>query len=380
MSRRTDFLKTLNHEEPDNLILDLGGCPQSNMDGKSMYILLKHLGYDIPEKIDRLRFGKTRRIDERLLQRFDIDTRSIGEIYMPQDSLYRIISEDEYVDEWGIKWVYANDMYWEQTCWPLKGATIQDLDNFRWPNPDSIDMKLVEADARKAKQLWEETDYIVCAEHPVYGVFELGCWMCGFDDFLLRMYMEPDFVMKFFEKIWQYQKRVIEIYYSALGKYIHYTTSGDDFATQQNLFMPVEVFNEFIKPFFKERIAFTKTLTDAAFLHHSCGSVFSLIPELIDSGVNILNPIQPKAIDMEPERLKTAYGDRIVFHGGIDTQVILPFGSKESIEKAVRDTIGIMNRNGGYIFSAAHNIQEDVPPQNVVYMFDEARRSGMKIQ
>ena len=374
MSRRTDFQKILAHQQPDRLIIDLGGCPQANMDGKSMYLLLEYLGYDIPEKIERIRFGKTCRIDERILTRFDIDTRSVGEIYVPHDSLYQEISADECIDEWGIKRVFANGMYWEQTSWPLKGATIEDLDKFRWPNPDSIDMKLVEADAQQAKRLWEETDYIVCAEHPVYGVFELGCWMCGFDDFLVKMYLEPEFVMKFFEKIWQYQKRVIEIYYGALGKYIHFTTSGDDFATQQNLFMPVETFNEFIKPFFKERITHTKTLTDAAFLHHSCGSVYSLIPELIDSGVDILNPIQPKAENMEPKRLKESYGDQIVFHGGLDTQVVLPFGTKESVEKAVYDTINIMNRGGGYIFAAAHNIQEDVPPENVAYMFDAARK------
>ena len=374
MSRRSDFQKILLHQQPEKLILDLGGCPQSNMDGKSMYTLLEYLGYDIPDKVERLRFGKTRRLDERLLKHFDIDTRSVGEIYMPTDSQYKIISEDEYIDEWGIKWVFKNDMYWEQTSWPLKGATVEDLSEFRWPNPDSIDMNLLEADAKQAKRLYEETDYIVCAEHPVYGVFELGCWMCGFDDFLLRMITEPEFVLKFFDNIWKYQKRVIEIYYGALGKYIHYTTSGDDFATQTSLFMSVDMFNEFIKPYLKKRIAYTKTFTDAPFLHHSCGSVFTLIPELIDAGVDILNPIQPKATDMNPANLKKTYGEKIVFHGGIDTQEILPSGTKESVEEVVKNTIEIMNNNGGYIFAAAHNIQEDVPPENVAYMFEAAKK------
>ncbi len=376
MSRRSDFQKILNHQQPDRLILDLGGCPQSNMDGQSMYSLLEYLGYDIPDKIDRLRFGITRPIDERILQHFDIDVRSVGEIYMPQDSQYQILSEDEYIDEWGIKWAFTNGMYWEQASWPLKGATIEDLDNFRWPDPDSIDMSRLEADALEAKRLFEETDYVVCAEHPVYGVFELGCWMCGFDDFLLRMGIEPEFVFKFFDKVWAYQKRIIELYYGALGKYVHYTTSGDDFATQQSLFVSKEMFREMIKPYFKKRIEYTKTLTDAAFLHHSCGSVFTLIDDLIDCGVDILNPIQPKAAQMNPENLKKTFGDRIVFHGGIDTQEILPFGTKESVEEVVRETIGIMNRDGGYIFAAAHNIQEDVPPANVAYMYEAARKYG----
>lgn len=379
MSRRSDFKKILSHEQPERLIIDLGGCPQSTMDGESMYTLLEYLGYEKPEHIKRLRYGKTRRLDERILRRFDIDVRSVGEIFMPSDSQYKIISDNEYIDEWGIRRIWTG-MYWEQNEFPLKGATTQDLDTYRWPNPDSIDRTLVEEYAQQAKRLYEDTDYIVCAEHPVYGVFELGCWMCGFDDFLLKMGIDPDFVFKFFDKIWEYQKRVIEIYYGALGKYIHYTTSGDDFATQSSLFVSVEMFNEMIKPYLKKRIAYTKQFTDAAFLHHSCGSIFPLIGELIDAGVDILNPIQPKAAFMNPENLKSTWGDRIVFHGGIDTQEILPFGNKESVEKAVKHTIGVMNVNGGYIFAAAHNIQEDVPPQNLVYMFDAARNYNRKIE
>ena len=202
--------------------------------------------------------------------------------------------------------------------------------------------------------------------------------MCGFDDFLLKMGIDPDFVVKFFDKVWEYQKRVIEIYYGALGRYIHYTSSGDDFATQSSLFVSVDMFNELIKPYLKKRIAYTKQFTDAAFLHHSCGSVFPLIGELVDTGVDILNPIQPKASFMAPDNLKAHYGDRIVFHGGLDTQEVLPFGTRESVGEAVRETIGALNRDGGYIFAAAHNIQEDVPAANVAYMFEAARQYGRK--
>lgn len=319
MSRRSDFQKILAHQQPERVIIDLGGCPQSTMDGNSMFTFMEHLGIPVPEVKERLRYGKTRRLDERILRRFDIDTRSVGEIFMPKNSQYKVLSENEYIDEWGIKRVWTG-MYWDQLEYPLKGATIEDLDNYQWPDPTSIDMDLVNEYAKEAKRLYEETDYIVCAEHPVYGVFELGCWMCGFDDFLLKMGIDPDFCMKFFEKIWEYQKKVIEIYYTALGKYIHYTTSGDDFATQSSLFVSVEMWAEMIKPFFKKRIEYTKQFTDAAFLHHSCGSVFPLVGELIDSGVDILNPIQPKAAFMNPENLKSHWGDKIVFHGGLDTR------------------------------------------------------------
>ena len=377
MSRRENFKKTMKHIEPDDIIMDLGGCPLSSMEGKSMYKLLEFLGFDIPENIDVLRFGKVRRLDERLLKYFDIDTRSVGEIFIPKNSLYEELTEKEYIDEWGIRRIYTG-LYWEQVDYPLKGATVDDLKKFKWPDPESVDLKEIEQCAIQAKRLFEETDYIICAEHPVYGVFELGCWMCGFDDFLVKMIIDVEFVEKFFDKIYEYQKKVIEIYYSELGKYIHYTSSGDDFATQSSLFVSVEMFSQLIKPYLKERISYTKKFTDAFFLHHSCGSVFPLIGELIDSGVEILNPIQPKAAFMEPANLKNNFGDKIVFHGGIDTQELLPFGNKNSIEENIKNTIDILNKNGGYIFAGAHNIQEDVPPQNLVYMFEAARKLGKK--
>lgn len=375
MSRREDFYKTLHHKRPEKLIVDLGGNPLSSMEGRSMYSLMEFLGFDIPKETEKLPFGKVRRLDERLLLYFDIDTRSIGKILRPRKSTYKEISSNEYIDEWGIRRVF-NGMYWDVAECPLKGAEIEDLVKYPWPDASSLDINEIEEIAEQAKGLYEDTDYIICAEHPVYGIFELGCWLCGFDNFLLKMALDHKFVHRLFEIILNYQKKVISIYYRAIGNYIHYTSSGDDFATQNGLFMSPVMFREMIKPYFRERIEHTKQFTKAAYLHHSCGSVFPIISDLIECGVDILNPIQPKARDMQPDILKKAYGNRIIFHGGIDTQEILPFGDKESIEEAVRETIRIMNVQGGYIFAAAHNIQEDVPPQNIVYMLEAARKFG----
>lgn len=377
MSRRKNFADTMNHKKPKDIIIDFGGCPLSTMEGKSEEKLLDFLGYQRRKEEERLLFGKTKKLDERILKHFDVDTRSVGTIMTPSDSLFRKISDTEYIDEWGIRRIFTG-LYWEAVNAPLKDATIEDLEHYRFPNPNSISMDELNRYEQEAKKLYEETDYVICGEHPVYGVFELGCWMCGFDDFLYKLAAEPDFVEAFFEKVLTYQKRVIELYYGKIGKYIHYTSSGDDFATQNGPFMSPSMFAEYVKPSYVERIHYTKKFTDAYYLHHSCGSIYMLLDEIIDSGIDILNPIQPKAKDMDALKLKRNYGEKIVFHGGIDTQEILPFSDIYAVQETVSEVIETMNKDGGYIFAAAHNIQEDVNPENLTVMLETARKAGRR--
>lgn len=372
MGRREDFARTMRHVRPERLLIDFGGNPLSTMEGESENKLLEFLGF--PKKPEQnLPFGKTRRLDERLLQYFDVDTRSVGEILTPQDSHYQVLSPTEYIDEWGVRRRFTG-LYWEGVSTPLKGASLAELNAYRFPDPDSIDERVIAAHAARAKELYENTDYVICAEHPVYGIFELGCWMCGFEDFLARMALDEEWVCRFFERVLEYQKKVIERYYTAVGPYIHYTSSGDDFATQNAPFISPEMFRTLVKPYFQERISYTKRFTKAKYLHHSCGSVFRLIDDLVDCGVEILNPIQPKATGMQPRALKEAYGDKIVFHGGIDTQELLPFADEREIEETVHETIEMLNQNGGYIFAAAHNIQPDVNPRSLTVMLNAARK------
>ena len=377
MSRRKNFEDTLAHRTPDNLILDLGGCPLSGMTGDSEQKLLDYLGFGPKQADPKGQIGTTERIDERLLQYLDIDTRSVGEIFTPRDSHYQRLSDSEYIDAWGIRYRFTG-LYWDIVDSPLKGATLDQLEAYRFPDPDTIDQEVIDRYAERARDLYENTDYVICAEHPVYGIFELGCWMCGFEDFLTRMALDEEFVRRFFERVLDYQKKVIRRYYGALGQYVHYTSSGDDFATQNAPFVSPDMFRELIKPYLKARIDYTRQFTQAAFLHHSCGSVPLLIDDLIDCGVDILNPIQPKAAGMAPQRIKRDFGGRIVFHGGIDTQELLPFSSAQAVEESVAETISLLNQNGGYIFAAAHNIQPDVNPQNLVAMFKAARKHGKR--
>jgi uroporphyrinogen decarboxylase len=133
------------------------------------------------------------------------------------------------------------------------------------------------------------------------------------------------------------------------------------------------MFEGLIKPYLKQRISYTKKYTSAYYFQHTCGSVFPLIPYLIDAGVEILNPIQPGAKDMEPEKLKKAYGASITFWGGIDTQHILPNGTREDVRNEVFKVLDAISADGGYVLAPAHNLQPDVPPENIVAIFEAGK-------
>jgi uroporphyrinogen decarboxylase len=359
LSYRERFCLTLAHQQVDRPPMDLGATDMTTMEGGPRR-LAPLLGLDAD--------GPGQAVDEAVLQALDIDIRAVGGILNPPNILEKQISPTETSDSWGIRYQH-NGHHWEAVGRPLAGASLDDLERYPWPDPARIDPTRIAALAERARYLFEETPYVVCGRHPYYGVFELGCWMCGFDDFLYRLAGEPEFVQRFFEIILDYQSRMDEIYYGAVGRYLHFTTSGDDFGTQIGPFMSTRMFDRLIKPFLARRIAHIRAYTDAAFFHHSCGAIRPLIPSLIDAGVQILNPLQPRAFEMEPERLKAEFGDRLTFYGGVDTQYILPNGTPDEVSAEVRRLIAILGQRGGYILSPAHVFQEDVPLENIAALY-----------
>jgi uroporphyrinogen decarboxylase len=351
--------------EADRAVFDLCGCPQTLIDyEETRQALAVLLGFTGPKE------GGFP-VDERILRRFDIDTRIVGGMPAPKTVHNRVEGEIVY-NNYGIGSRLVNGHY--EICHnPLKDATIDEMTAYPLPNAADIDRPALRAWGEKARYLHENTDYAVVAEHPVLGVFEIGCWLFGFDDYLYRLAAEPELVHAFSRRILEYQKKVIEMYYSELGPWIDCTTSGDDFGMQTGTFMSVEMFNQFIAPYFSERISYTKKFTPAFYQHHSCGSIHSLIPSLVKCGVDIINPIQPGTFMMEPERLKKDYGAVLSFWGGIDTQELLPRGAPEEVEAAVKDILSVMG-NSGYILSPAHCIQQDVPVENIAAIYRGAEK------
>ena len=364
MTHRERFKKVVSHEKADRVVFDLCGCPQTLIDyPETKKALAEYLSIEGEEK-------SIFPLDERILKYFDIDTRLVGGKYIPE-TVHNRTEGDVIYNSYGIGKKFINGHY--EICHnPLKDATIDEMLAYPLPEACRIDRELIRSWGGQAEYLHLNTDYAIIASSPVQGVFEIGCWLFGFDDYLYRLAAEPELVHAFSQRILEYQKEAIDIYYSELGPWIDGTSSGDDFGMQTGTFMSKDMFDEYIVPYFTERIAHTKKYTSASYQHHTCGSVHSLIPSLVKCGVDILNPIQPGTYMMEPERLKNDYGSVISFWGGIDTQQLLPNSTTEEVKGEVKKILAIMGTEG-FVLSPAHTIQFDVPAENIAAIYCGAK-------
>jgi uroporphyrinogen decarboxylase len=310
-------------------------------------------------------------VDERLLAWAGADFRAVGRIVSLPSVHTRTLSATETVDCWGVRRKRVG-AYSDIVASPLRGATREELKSFAWPEP-RIDDALMERWVREASAWHADGRYVVIAEHPVYGVLELGCWMCGYEDFLYRLVGDPDFVRSFFDIVLDLQLRLIEPYYRALAPYIDLTTSGDDYGIQNQPLLSPRVFDELVAPYFAERIRRTKQWGRCYYWHHSCGSVRALLEQIIACGVDILNPIQTSAWGMAPAELKAAYGDRLVFWGAMDVQQFLPGATPAQVRAEANTLMDVLGRDGGYVMAPAHNMQDDVPPENIVAWVETVR-------
>jgi uroporphyrinogen decarboxylase len=365
---RERFRNTLAHQPVDRCPVDFAGTPFTNILHPGLLrAIAEHLH---PETSS----GKSdTELVEMLQVYWNTDFRRVGGLIPFNNPRRHRISETETMDEYGIRFRLMGT-YWEICGYPLADATLDDLAAYELPKLEEMPTHLLDEWEARARYLWSETTYVVVGEHPVFGVLELACWLCGYDTVMLKMHLEPEFISVLFDKILAFQKEISAPYYDRLGRYLHLTTSGDDFGTQSGMFMSLDCWREYVKPRMKDRMLFTRTRTDAAWLHHSCGAVSDLIPDLIDTGVDILNPVQTAACGMDPVLLKEQYGNKIVFHGGLDTQKVLPSGDKNIINEAVGELMNSMRPclDGGYIFGPSHNLQDDVSVEAVAAMYGAA--------
>jgi len=220
--------------------------------------------------------------------------------------------------------------------------------------------------------LEEEGRFWIAAHGDPSGLQHLCMWV-GDEKFLMTLALDEDLAMAMIEKHNEYRLEHALRTLEAGGGRVHELHGGGDYGMQNGLLISKEMFRRFFKPIYTRFYREIKHNFDVEIFFHSCGAVADLLPEFIDVGVTILDPIQVGARNMEIEKLKRMYGDRITFHGAIDIQHLLPYATEDEVRREVRRTISTLGENGGYILAPTHAIQPDTPIENILAMYEEAQ-------
>ncbi len=368
MTKRQRVIAALNHKEPDRVPKDCSWTAGMTDDAYKRFV--DYLGI----KDDRGEFNEWRivaRFDERVLEALNIDIVSVF-LRAPRGYKPRVNPDGTIVNEWGMARRNV-DLYTEIVGHPLANAKAEDIERFPWPDPYAPGR--TDGLKEEVKRLYNETDYAIKAAVPINSFLEFSLWMRGFEQFFVDLALNEDFVNTLLDKELELQKGFYEVLLDAVGDYIQVIETSDDLGTQRGPQISLEMYRRFIKSRQKEINDFIHSRTDAKVFQHSCGSVHLFIPDLIEIGLDILEPIQPLAKDMEPEKLKE-FGDKLCFWGGIDIQRILPYGTPEEVEEHVRSKIKMLAPGGGYVVSPAHCIQKDTSPENILALYRTVDKFG----
>jgi uroporphyrinogen decarboxylase len=370
MTPRERVMAALAHKEPDRVPVDFMGTAGCLVD-MAYFALLDHLGLEGEGR--EFRQGESvRHYDERVLQALDVDFRRVW-MRPPANWQPPPMDEGLSMDEWGmIRKRLGSITPFINT--PLEHATISDLDSYPWPNP--YDPGRVEGLADEARRLSETTDYAIAARAPLHGIYDLAHRLRGMVAFIKDMVRDKPFAAALVRKITEVQMGFYEAYLDAVGPYVDVVETVDDYGSQQTLLISPALFDELIAPARAELNALIKRKAPQArvFLH-SDGAIFKLIPHLIETGVEILNPVEPDAAGNDSKALKDAFGDRLVFHGHLDVKTALR-GTLEEVRAEVRRVVDGMAAGGGYIMAPTNHLLEDVPPENIVEVFRYAHAYG----
>jgi uroporphyrinogen decarboxylase len=380
MNSRQRVIQALNHKEPDRIPIDLGATIVSSITKRSYSDLKQYLGMPL-EEITMLDFvQQLPYVDEALMERFGVDFRLVQLPAATAKGL-NIFEEGEYyafVDRWGSKLHMPKDggLYFDWVEFPFTETTLEALESYQWPRPDPQEYNQILR--QQAEHLYKNTDYALVGSAIIGGgIFEQPARTIGLENFFMALVQEPRFADRLMEQITDIYIESCNNYLEELGQYLHVFTFWDDICGQDGWLIRPELYRKMIKPKQRRLVEAIKKKTDAKVFYHSCGATAGLIPDLIDLGFDILNPVQVSARGMDTRWLKQEFGKDIVFWGGgMDTQHVLPFGKPEEVVDEVKRRIDDLAPGGGFVFAAVHNIQAFVPPENIVAAFDTALEYG----
>ncbi|MEW6203347.1 MAG: uroporphyrinogen decarboxylase family protein [bacterium] len=380
MTSRERLLTALDHKEPDRIPIDLGGN-QTGIHKNAYLRLVNHLGIKDDLKImDAVQ--QLAQPCEELLVRFHVDTRYIS-ASPSADWKGGIVKNTrngrlwyDLTDEFGVTWSMPDDqmLYMDISHHPLADATVSDI--YEYPFPRGDDPSRFEGLRERALTLRNETPCAVVG--GISGVVYEICWyMRGLERWLCDLIDDMPFCEALIERIFRYWMDWFRSFLDEVGDLVDVIMIGDDLTGQKGPLFSPKTYKSLVKPRHKELVQYIKSRTKAKIWYHTCGSCINYIPELIDNGIDILNPVQISAAGMEPTMLKEHFGDQLVFWGGaIDAQHVFPSAAPERVKQEVRRFLEIWKPGGGYVFNNVHNIQSDVPAENIIAFYEAAYEFG----
>lgn len=371
MNSRERVKAVLAKEIPDVVPTDLWGCA-SRIHNELYLRLLDYFHMD--KKGEIVRPGtRTMYVDYDLADKLGADFRHV-DIGKPEGFKSYTDENGLVYDEWGV----GRDISAEYPTiahFPLAEATADDLDSYKWPVIE--DEGRVRGLAEKAENWYRNTDKAITATAANSGMFfELAQFLRGPEQFFMDLCLDEYLAQKLIDKLTDLLIELNLYYLKPIAPYLEWAEFTSDLGTQHAPFISLDMFRKFFKePFQRIFSAVKDVYPNLKVLFHSCGAIYDFIPDLIEVGVDILNPIQPLAAGMDPGRIKQRFGDRLVFHGAIDIQCAMT-GTPQDVEKEVKLRIDQMGKGGGYIVSPNNHLQPDVSPENVVMLYRMAKEYG----
>ncbi len=365
MNSRQRVLNALNRIIPDRVPIDFGGV-LSGIHWKAYLNLINYLGIK-----DELKFldpvQQLAEPCEELLRRFHADIRYIS--FNPQ---FNPNNQNSFTDEFGVTWEFQDEQhyYMNTANHPLAGASITEIENYSFNNPANQNLL---TDIREQALAKSQNGAFALSTGIGGSVLETCSNLRGVENWFIDTIENPLLCETLLDKVLKYWSEFYTDLLKEVGDIVDIVIIGDDLAGQNGPLFSLDFYRRMLKPRQKELIKHIKSLTNAKICYHTCGSCFDFIPDLIDIGIDILNPIQIGLKNMEPQKIKNEFGKYISLWGGaINNNQLLSFSEPEKIKNEVKNNIKIFKQRSGYIFSNTHNIQFDVPPENILTLFEAA--------
>jgi uroporphyrinogen decarboxylase len=374
MNSRERVVSSINHNKTDRVPADFGSHPNASIHILAYENLKKYLGINGETKLMH-RWMQVVEVDERILSLFNIDTR-----YLPIGSrfntLERQIDKMTYSDQWGVVRRKSQDSnYYELMESPLSGEIgLADIKNYSWPNP--YDSGLISGLYKRASELRNLSDCAIVLTLPSPFIHTTQ-FLRGFEDWFVDIVNDPKLLGFLFDTVLNINIATTEYILKEVGDLIDIVTTGDDVGGQDRLMISPAIYRSMIKPRHQKYFELIHDMTKARLLFHTCGSVYDIIDDLIEIGVDALNPVQVSASKMNPGNLLVKTKHRIALWGGIDTHKTLPYGKTEDVQNEVLNRVKELGVDGGYVLCAVHNIQPDVSPENISALFSLELRSSI---